>query len=354
MTDYRVLYYPNFVPDALWLRRVLLLTDGVYRIVPDDISPDDSEDILRLQDAIPSCLESLAPTTNDVSVAYGEEPRLTQFFEALASDRRKRSRELTVEMSSGGRVSIPGHVFVHDAKLSDFVVGQLTRNGLLIEDLGRGLAGDRFVVIQEDASELILSGVATRMARRLGIDTITDKQLPFALNALRTVPLSTADAEGALLSAIARASLPGAVANLTVEDYVDLRDTYSGIREAFKVLTVELAAVNRLTKLDDAVRLLERVEGVANDFHREFLDFQKSKYARAFRSWTPFVVGAALAIPASLVSPEAGVVMAAGGVAIQAIEKCARAEVQGPEKVFNMLSDLREDLIERSRVAHLA
>lgn len=354
MTDYRVLYYPNFVPDALWLRRVLLLTDGVYRIVPDDVSPEDSEDVLRLQDAIPSCPESLAPTTNDVSVAHGEEPRLTQFFEALASDRRKRSGDLTVEISSGGRVSIPGHVFVHDAKLSAFIVGELTRNGLLIEDLGRGFAGDRFVVIQEDASELILSGVATRMARRLGIDTITDKQLPFALNALRTVPMSPTDAEGALLSAIARVSLPEAVADLKIEDYIDLRDAYSGIREGFKVLTSELAAVNRLAKLDDGVRLLERVEGVANDFQREFLEFQESKYARAFRSWTPFVVGAALAIPASLVSPEIGVLMAAGGVGIQAIEKCSKTHVQGPEKVFNMLSDLRDDLIERSRVAHLA
>jgi hypothetical protein len=41
MLQYRVLYYPDFSPDSVWLRRVLMLTDSVMRIVPSDVKPDD-------------------------------------------------------------------------------------------------------------------------------------------------------------------------------------------------------------------------------------------------------------------------------------------------------------------------
>jgi hypothetical protein len=89
-------------------------------------------------------------------------------------------------------------------------------------------------------------------------------------------------------------------------------------------------------------------------FYRVFSSYQSSQYARRFKAWTPFIVGAALAVPASLVSPTAGVLLAAGGVIVQAIEKCFEPEMRGNEKVFNMLTDLCEDLIDRSQVARLA
>src|SRR5712692_11605548 len=50
MNEYRVLYYPDFSPDPAWLRKVLLLFDAVVRIVPEDVHPDDPDDLVWLQD----------------------------------------------------------------------------------------------------------------------------------------------------------------------------------------------------------------------------------------------------------------------------------------------------------------
>ena len=41
----RVLYYPHFQPNPRWLLRILLLTDLVDRIVPEDADTEDSDGI---------------------------------------------------------------------------------------------------------------------------------------------------------------------------------------------------------------------------------------------------------------------------------------------------------------------
>ena len=68
MNKYRVLYYPDFSPPPEWLRRVLLLSDNVVRIVPSDVTPEDAEDLRRLQDVIPDCLTAIAPEDSDIAI----------------------------------------------------------------------------------------------------------------------------------------------------------------------------------------------------------------------------------------------------------------------------------------------
>lgn len=130
LADYQVLYYPDFVPDGIWLRRILLLADGVVRIVPTDVSPEDSADILRIREALPDCLTSVAPDSHDVAIEDGEHLRLARIFELLGGQRRDSGSEVTVEISTDGGLSVADHVFVHDAKLSAFVLDQLRMNDL--------------------------------------------------------------------------------------------------------------------------------------------------------------------------------------------------------------------------------
>src|SRR5581483_4837485 len=103
MLEYRVLYYPDFSPASTWLRRVLMLSDKVIRIVPSDVTPEDSRDLLRLQDAIPGCLTAVAPDQEDVAIEPGEQYRLRHAFELLGKKSEKGSAKITVTVSNGGR-----------------------------------------------------------------------------------------------------------------------------------------------------------------------------------------------------------------------------------------------------------
>ncbi len=180
MVEYRVLYYPDFSPDSTWLRRVLLLSDQVIRIVPSDVKPDDPDSLRRFQDAIPGCLTAVAPYDADVAIEPGDERRLRLAFQLLGKRYKKDSRSIEITVSNGG-LSVAGHVFLHDSKLSDFVIHQLRSNRLLIESFRELTPSARFIPVRKDASEVILAGLASRIARRLGVDAITDRPMPLQL-----------------------------------------------------------------------------------------------------------------------------------------------------------------------------
>lgn len=202
---------------------------------------------------------------------------------------------------------------------------------------------------------MIIAGVAARIGSRLGLDTITDQPLPFASNALRRVPVKPfgGSAEGALLSALARVSIPAAVENLSLSEYLTLRDSYEGVRESFQALTSELSRINRLTITDDPVVFKGRIESVANEFHKQFVEYRQSKFSRHIKEWAPLYIGAALAIPTSFASPMLAAALTTGGVVVQAVEKRLQVDQGERVKVFNMLTALTEDVIEQTRLAQL-
>jgi hypothetical protein len=356
MPDYNVLYYPDFTPKALWLRRVLLLADSVTRIVPPDVKPNDSEDVLAVQEAVPGSLTSVAPEPRDTAIERGDEERYRRVFGAVAQQRRPDADEIRITVSGGGHLAIANHEFVHDAKLSDFVLNQLRVNNLMIDGLG-DLAGDHFVVVQRDASDVILAGLAAKIAARLGIDAITDKPLPFAATALSDIDIDAAagSAEGALLTALARTSIPAAVAHLRPDEYAELRSSYAPIREAFKSLTRELAQVHRLDRMNDPSELAKRVEATANDFHQRFIAYRDGRDARAFKKWTPLFIATALAIPGPLAStPELrALIGASAAFAVHAIRQQLTLKAERHAHIFNMLTGLRSDLVEQSQISRL-
>jgi hypothetical protein len=157
MSAYTLLYYPGFHPNAIWLRRILLLADDVVRIVPADVEADDPDDLLELQNSVPGCLRSLSPEERDVAIETDNMPRLEKAFAFLARSHPKRpKKKITIEISRGS-MSIVGHVFLHHAKVSRAIYHELRRHGLLIEDLSELSHDQGFLVVDEAASNLILT-----------------------------------------------------------------------------------------------------------------------------------------------------------------------------------------------------
>jgi hypothetical protein len=356
MIKYRVLYYPDFSPSPIWLRRVLLLSDNVVRIVPSDVTPEDAEDLMRLQEVIPDCLTAIAPEDSDIAIEPGDEPRLRRAFKLLEKRSKKSARAIKVIISTDGSLSVAGHVFLHDSKLSNFVLQQLRANKLAIESL-KGLSpSERFIPVRQEASSVILAGLASRIARRLGIDAITDQPLPFAVSALLGVPQRTTNdgsAEGALLSAIANLMIPASVARIAAKQYGEIRDSYAGVREAFKALTAELAARHRLGRTDSPAEFAQRVEAVAQDFAREYREYRASRYARRFKSWAPLCIGGVLSVPTAFVSPLSAAELATASFAFALLQNYLGEVDRTNQRVFHMLAGLRKDVIQRSGIREL-
>jgi hypothetical protein len=357
MIKYRVLYYPDFSPSPEWLRRVLLLSDNVVRIVPSDVTPEDAEDLRRLQDVIPDCLTAIAPEDSDIAIEPGDEPRLARAFELLGKRSKKSARTIEVIISTDGSLSVAGHVFLHDSKISNFVLHQLRANKLAIESL-KGLSpSERFIPVRQEASSVILAGLASRIARRLGIDAITDQPMSFAVSALLGVPQRTTNdgsAEGALLSAMANLMIPTSVARIAAKQYGEIRGSYAGVREAFKALTAELALRHRLGRIDSPREFAQRVEAVAKDFAREYREYRNSRYARRFKSWAPLCVGGVLSVPTAFVSPLSAAGLATASFAFTLLQNyLGDVDRNSNQRVFHMLAGLRKDVIQRSGIREL-
>jgi hypothetical protein len=246
--------------------------------------------------------------------------------------------------------------FVHNSKLSRFIEQELKSNGLLIESLS-DLAPEKFMVVQQDASNAILAGLASRIALRLGLDAITDQPISFAVGALRGVAQPTSDsgvAEGALLAAIASIMIPASAGVIPIREYQEIRESYSGIRGAFAALTTELASQHRLGRVSDSTEFEARIKTVAHEFDQQYRDYRKSRYAQRFKNWTPLCVGGVLSVAGAFVSPHVAAAIAATSFVIQVIEENLRGnDVASEQRVFHMLAGLRRDVIKRSGIREL-
>jgi hypothetical protein len=360
VNTYTLIYYPGFYPNPIWLRRVLLLVDDLTRIVPTGVPTQDSPELLALQEAIPECLRSISPEARDVEIENHDIHRLTKAFAFLARSRKPTSRD-KVEMvfSNDGSMSISGHTFLHHEKVSPRIYDELSRHKLMIPGLEKSLDLGGFLAVEKKASNLILSSIAESISLRMGLDTITDEPIPFALNSLNTLGVTQLarkdSAEGVLLGSLASILIPLDVAILNPRDYRGLRDAYSSIRVAFKELTAELAGVNRLNHIQDPKSLRDRAKVTAVDFFKEYRDFRKTRYARSFKKWAPLYIGGALSMIAKVAAPNLALGIAGASLGIQVIQKRLErpADYPGRQRIFNMLAGIRKDILRRSGIKQI-
>lgn len=364
MNRYSVLYYPSFQPPEPWLRSILLLADGVTRIVPADVDPHDPPGLLALASAVPDCLSTVAPTVADVTPERTNLSRLDTAFDLIARRKpRNQKPSVTISISPGGGTSILGHVFLHETKVSD-EIKRLLRHHRLLDDavtrISDSLGAAGFLVVDEKASNLIVSTVADKVARRTGLDSITDEPFFFDVNVANALGLHRdafpGAAEGALLGSMATVLVPREISAISVARYGELRDSYSELREAFKRVITELSAIHRLGRIQGLADVNIRVQAIAQEFVEEFKRYKNTRYARAFRSWAPLCVGGVLSAVSSLVSPPVAVAIAGASFAIQIVERHLDASAMSPptDRTFQLLSGLERDILHRSRLRAVA
>ncbi|NVM56794.1 MAG: hypothetical protein HWN51_01550, partial [Desulfobacterales bacterium] len=188
MPKFEALYYPTFEPPAIWLRSFLLFFDKIRTIVPDDVDFKLSEEISRLVDLIPDVFETVSVEEQDVDVDELNLRRMRSAFQIIGKREPKANREeIKIIIDKDGSVRIAGHTFLHDRKMSGKVRALLEKFGLIrpeLDGIAEVIGAQNFSIVNENASDLIVSQVADRVAKRYGWNTVTDRKIDFTVNAL--------------------------------------------------------------------------------------------------------------------------------------------------------------------------
>lgn len=357
---YRVLYYPHFQPHPRWLLSMLLLTDQINRIVPEDANPKDPDLIKELIQEIPGGFVSKSPETADIEFDRLTLQRLKQAFRFIREQSfADRNRKIQLLIGRNGRLEIDGHVFLHQGKVAPRVRELLIEEGMLLpslEEITRSTGAENCHPVPERASNIVLSCIADRIARREGLDTVTDKELDFATTTMNSCRVAIGrpqgSAEGALLSAIAKVAIPHEIETLSIRTYKDLRESYSGIREAFKEYVTNISALNRLGRIEDSNVLTERIIDIAEKIKRESDAHTKLKFGRQFKEWVPFVVCSMMSIGAAIADPAFGLTFAAGTVSLGLMKKVfiERGRNIDTSEPCRLLGSMRKEILKRATI----
>ncbi|WP_420125473.1 hypothetical protein [Longimicrobium sp.] len=350
----QVIYYPSFDPDERWLRAMLLVTDQVIRIIPNDAGHQDPEYVERLGSVLPGAIVRESPGANDTSL---DAVNLQRLSKALSHIRETSSGldRIEVIVGPGGTIELPGKVWIHESKLSREVSRLLEENELIDDvstSLVREIGRDDVFVVPAAASDLVLSYVADNIARRLGCNTATDAPIAFAVNALDGLQVHPEGrVRGSLLSAIIQLEIPLEVQTLSAEQYAQLRYSYMDIRGALAEVTTQLSSVHQLSASGNSHVVLQKVLGAAQHFHNECEKFRSAKANRNFTRWIPIGLGGLLTVGAEVIDqPEIAIGAAASCLLINLVQEALRKDTGQRDNVYRQLTDLRRDILNPAHI----
>ncbi|HXT10550.1 MAG TPA: hypothetical protein VN873_03230 [Candidatus Angelobacter sp.] len=359
-----VLYYPRFEPDQHWLRSILLLVDGIQRIIPPEACHSDSRRTRELIEVMPEAIKTIVPTDADKDFDDLNFDRLKKAFAKIRDKaERKPDKVIHFHFNDRGNATMTGDAWLSSAKLQERVRRLLMEYDLASEVrnpyTGRSaFVGDTFPA-NEEASNLIVSYVADRIAKRTGMDTITDLEIPHAVqsfDALNLSPLTVnRESEGLLVAAIATTAIPVGVSSLTVHEFQELRQSYSDVRIPFNELISSLATYAKLDRQQSAAAAEKRIQLASAEYQRQMKAYRESRFARKFDQWIPIAIKSILAVLAvAAANKEMRLALAAAGIAIDVMKEGIAAQHSPPEneKVFRMLCKMERD-IDKMTVADL-
>lgn len=344
-------------PPQAWLRSFSLFFDTIRSVVPEDIGERLSPEIREFAASIPDAYETVTPE----SVKHTRKDNLSRTekaFERISGGgkrTKKGERELVIEIDRQGSLRFIDRVFLHNDKISPRVRRLLRKYELIIDwDLTDLVGLQNYSVVNERASNIILSDIANRLARRKGWSSITDQDLEFSVIALEGVRESTDTATADVLaSAIISLEIPEEIRSIELKKYKEFRDAYADVRKPFQELVFKLNQIYRLGEITGKEDLRDRVKDACSDFDAEVQKFRETRFSRKFKSWTPVGIGSlATLVGAALPLPVVAIPSACLSVLFQVIDKkrsFGPAPSDGPE-VYQMIADMRRDILKAANV----
>ena len=361
MPKFEALYYPSFEPPAIWLRSFLLFFDRIRTIVPDDVDFKPSEEISKLVDLIPDIFETVSVEEQDADVDALNLRRMRSAFQIIGKREPKANREeIKVIIDKDGSVRIAGHTFLHDRKMSGKVRSLLEEFKLIkeLDGIAEAIGAQNFSVVNENASDLIVSQVADRVAKRYGWNTVTDRKIDFTVNALNAFQYesSRTEPQGMLVCSIINCEIPQEIRHVGLKKYKAVREAYSDIREPFQRVVAELSDLYRLEAIGDRQILEQRVREITKEFDAEVEKYKKSNFGRKVSRWIPIGIGGLASLAGAVFAePTIMISSAAVSVAIQVVQELGRMNESQLESsdVYRLIARMQRDILRTAEIKRL-
>lgn len=289
MDTYRALYYPSWDPPASFLRAILLFYDGISVIVPKGTPVQYCRRNAEIIDRLPGVLAEIEQQESDIALTSDVEHRLNKAFGVIAGQRKRKAAtsSWTDDMNC---VRVDGYTLHHSPKTTPKIREMLKAHRLWVNVPELETDLDRPMLVDADASQLIIGILADQHASSEGLRTITDRPLSHLANALEGLadPNGLAEqAEDRLASLIISMEVPATIGSLSLSTYLDLRDQYAGLRESFHRVITEICRNNRLRKVQNPKEMENRLRELTLRFSREADEVRHSLWLQKFRDWIP-------------------------------------------------------------------
>jgi hypothetical protein len=322
----------------------------------------DSEPTQRMLEWMPGALSTISLTENDKYLDSINLGRMEQAFALIQNQARGSLVKPLVFQFEADRVSVPGGVWLSKSKITDEILKLLVKYKLANMDLfahGNPFnSGDTFPV-QEEASNLIVSYVADRVAARTGLDTITDVEIPYTVHSLDALGASTAsihrEGEGLLAAAVANLEVPDGIERLEAHDYQELHQSFQEIREPFHALIDALSRRFKLDRQQSSAALEIRIQQALNEYRKQMTNYRKHATTRSVNKWVPICFQGFLSLLIPFSSPEAQLIEAGGIFTIEVMKNVSAAQETNieHEDAFRMLCQLKKSITQRSAISQL-
>ena len=257
---------------------------------------------------------------------------------------------------------IEDHVFMHDRKISDAVRNLLRKYDLEKREF-RDFASEvaalpDYSVINQEASDLILSLVADNVGSRAGLSTVTERQIDFALNTLNALTSQRSQrivAADMLASAIIACEVPEEVQFVDPATYKEIRDAFADVREPFHTRVLALSDLRRLGDISDPITVQERIQEITDEFDKEVQKLKKSHFGRHMRRWMPISVGALTSLAGAVFAvPAVAITSAAVSVSIQVIQEILPKPGESEKaSMQRLIGSMQKEVLDAAKIKRL-
>jgi len=278
MTEYSALYYPFWDPPVAWLRAMLLFYDKINVILPKDVKPNYEPANANVIDLIPDAIGTIRESQYEIDHNKYNFQTIAKAFDYIAEVDSYAKTDLVKIVIPENGVSYDGYSLLHKSKFNDEMFKLLKERNLCHPGLNKIAEKPDFLLVNRQASSLILSLIADNYASQEGIRTVTDRSLFYTVNALSSNYFhGKGSVQGHLASAIIRLEVPANLSNLTAKEYVEYRKIFGDVREPFHKALNELYDDNLLSSINTPKILEDKIGAITKDFCKEIDNIRKSK-----------------------------------------------------------------------------
>lgn len=251
------LYYPRIeFQNAQWLRTAALIWDKIYRIQPDEFTPNESDDIKQL--------------CEDGDIGIPLQPK--EYAKTVAEEFMMNVHTEQWQAAALDKEQVKSYTRIHHDKIDVEIREMLISKGCANSD-------DQWLYVPEDFASLYMTYLARKIGKKNNLQAVSDSDAAWtALTYFSTVGINTENNVETLPFALAALMIgnftPANILDISPKTLLKFRKQYSAERHNF--MRAMSDAANQLANCHDATIVHEIMRTIVTDVNKACSDFKRS------------------------------------------------------------------------------